>query len=106
MYSYTSYGRPTFHKGTFFSESTDVFVITSNRQTFFFPETENLNFGDFEGCLSQPKAAFLPLQASKLSNFKTSSISKQFSDTKIQIFSFRKEKCSSVWSYEKNISIF
>ena len=33
-------------KGTFFSESTDVFVITSNRRTFFFPETENLNFGD------------------------------------------------------------
>ena len=34
-------------KGTFFSESTDVFVITPNRLTFFFPETENLNFGYF-----------------------------------------------------------
>ena len=34
------------YKGTFFKESTDVFVITSNRRTFFFPETENLNFGD------------------------------------------------------------
>ena len=34
-------------KGTFLSESTDVFVITPNRQTFFFPETKNLNFGDF-----------------------------------------------------------
>ena len=33
-------------KGTFLSEDTDDFVITSNRQTFFFPETENLNFGD------------------------------------------------------------
>ena len=33
-------------KGTFLSESTDVFIITPNRQTFFFPETENLNFGD------------------------------------------------------------
>jgi hypothetical protein len=33
-------------KGTFLSESTDVFVITSNRRTFFFPETENLNCGD------------------------------------------------------------
>ena len=32
-------------KGTFFSESTDVFVITPNRRTFLFPETENLNFG-------------------------------------------------------------
>ena len=30
-------------KGTFLSESTDVFVITSNRQTFFFPEAEKLN---------------------------------------------------------------
>jgi hypothetical protein len=33
-------------KGTFLSEDTDAFVITSNRRTFFFPETENLNFGD------------------------------------------------------------
>ena len=33
-------------KGMFLSESTDVFVITPNRRTFFFPETENLNFGD------------------------------------------------------------
>ena len=30
----------------FFSESTDVFVITSNGPIFFFPETDNLNFGD------------------------------------------------------------
>ena len=28
-------------KGTFLSEVTDVFVITSNKRTFFFPETEN-----------------------------------------------------------------
>ena len=34
-------------KGTFLLESTDIFVITPNRQTFFFPETEKLNFGDF-----------------------------------------------------------
>ena len=33
-------------KGTFLSDDTDVFVITPNRQTFFFAETENLNFGD------------------------------------------------------------
>ena len=33
-------------KGTFLSEDTDVFVITPNKRTFFFPETENLNFGD------------------------------------------------------------
>ena len=36
----------TLGKGTFFSESADVFVITSNRRTFFFPETKDLNFGD------------------------------------------------------------
>ena len=47
---------PLLCKGTFLSESTDVFVITSNRRTFFFPETENLNFGDWKlfrnwGCL-------------------------------------------------------
>ena len=28
------------------SEDNDVFVITPNRRTFFYPETENLNFGD------------------------------------------------------------
>ena len=33
-------------KGTFLSEDTDAFVITSNRRIFFFPETESLNFGD------------------------------------------------------------
>ena len=37
-------GRP--YEGTFFSEDTAVFVITPNRRTFFFPETEKLNFGD------------------------------------------------------------
>ena len=37
----------TTFKGTFLSEDTDAFVISSNRQTFFFPETENLNFDDF-----------------------------------------------------------
>ena len=46
--------------------------------------------------------AFLPLQASKLSNFKISSIYKQFAVTKIQIFSFREEKCLSAWSYDKS----
>ena len=52
------------------------------------------------------KAAFLPLQASKYSNLKISSLSKQFSFTKIQSFSFREEKCSSVCSYDKNIGTF
>ena len=33
-------------KGTFLSEDNNVFVITPNRRTFFFPETENFNFGD------------------------------------------------------------
>ena len=76
-------------KGTFLSQSTDVFVITPNRQTFFFPETENLKFSDLIALAIQPNVAFLPLQASKLSNFQISSISKQFSVTKIQIFCFR-----------------
>jgi len=34
------------NKGTFLSEDTDVFVISPNRQTSYFPELENLNFGD------------------------------------------------------------
>ena len=33
-------------KGLFLSEDTDVFIITPNRRTFYFPETENLNFSD------------------------------------------------------------
>ena len=41
------------YKGTFLSESTDVFVITSNRRTFYFPETENLNFGDWSQILAE-----------------------------------------------------
>jgi hypothetical protein len=28
------------------SKGTDVFFITPNKETFFFPETETLNFGD------------------------------------------------------------
>ena len=34
------------NKGTFLSEDTDVFDITPKRRTFFFPESENLNFDD------------------------------------------------------------
>ena len=50
-------------KVPFFSEDTDVFVITPNRKTFFFPETKNLNFADFKAstasqgqssCLKKP----------------------------------------------------
>ena len=54
-----------------------------------------------KAALASQRSAFLPLQASKLSN----SISKQLSVTKIQIFSFRKEKCWSVWSYDKNVPL-
>jgi hypothetical protein len=60
----------------------------------------------YKAVLASQMRPFLPLQASKLSNFKTFSISRQFSVTKTQIFKFRKIKCSSVWSYDKNISIF
>ena len=38
-----------------FSESTDKSVLSSNRQSFYFPECENLNFSDYilvtESCL-------------------------------------------------------
>ena len=71
--------------------------MTPYIRTFFFPETENLNFGH-----RWPSCPYKPL--SKYSNFKISSISKQFSVTRIQIFSFKEEKCSVVCSYNKNIS--
>ena len=54
-------------------------------------------------CPSQPKVVFLPIQAL---SFQKSSILKQISVAKIQIISFREEKCLSVWSYDKNIIIF
>ena len=38
IFIYYSYSR-TAVKGTFLSEDADVFVITPNRRTFFFPET-------------------------------------------------------------------
>jgi hypothetical protein len=52
------------------------------------------------------KGGFLALTSLYFSNFETFSIFKQFSVAKIQIFSFKKEKCLSVWRYDKNISIF
>ena len=45
-------------EGTFLSESTDVFVITLNRRTFFLPENENLNFGDWN-CLETEDVCML-----------------------------------------------
>jgi hypothetical protein len=82
-------------KGTFLSESTDVFVITSNRRTFFFPETETENFifFIFKAALASqrwPSCPYKPLSFQTLGH-------PQFQIfTKIQIFSFREEKCSSV----------
>ena len=35
-------------KGTFLPEDIDVFVISPNRGTFYFPELKNLNFGDWK----------------------------------------------------------
>ena len=35
-----------FIKSTFLSTGADIFVITPNRRTFFFPEIENLKFED------------------------------------------------------------
>ena len=77
-------------KGTFMSEDTKVIVITPNRQTFF-PEIENLNFGDWKllrnwGC-----------------KFESLEVKGLWLIFKLQIFNFRKEKCSSIWSYDKNI---
>ena len=45
---YVLYYISLFSKGTFLLEDADVFIITSNRRTFFFPETEKLNFGDLK----------------------------------------------------------
>ena len=34
-------------EGSFFSESTDVFVISANAWTFYLPELKNVNFWEF-----------------------------------------------------------
>ena len=54
--------------------------------------------------ICQPTMTFFPLQVSKMSNFKTFSISKQISGTKIQIFKLRKIYHSYVWGNDKCIS--
>ena len=61
---------------------------------------------EFIGVLRQPTVAFLRLQASKLSNLKTSSISKPILVTKIQIFKLRKI-CKKFHMFEemKNASV-
>ena len=63
------------------SESTDTFVISPN--SFYFPELGNLNMA---------KHDLLALQASKLSSLKISSVFKQISVTKIQIYKIWKIK--------------
>ena len=68
----------------FFLEIPDAFVIASNIRNFYF-----LNLWPF--CLY------------KLSNVKTSPISKQISVTKIQIFKLGKRKGSYDWGYDKCI---
>ena len=75
------------------SKDTDVFVISPNRQTFYFPEKcleieYVLKYDSLEAC----KGIWLARAALKI--------------TKIQIFKFREVKCSSVWRYDKNIRFF
>jgi hypothetical protein len=88
-------------KGTFLSEGTDVLLQTDEH--FSALKLKIWILVILKAALDsqrQPSCPYKPL------SFKTFSISKHFLVTKIQIFSFRAEKCSSVWSYDKNISIF
>ena len=72
------------------SESTDVFVITPNRRTFFFHETKNLNFGDFYGYLPSPaKGGLLALTSFQI--LRHPQFSKQFRSTKFK-FSVKGKK--------------
>ena len=93
------------------------FVISSFRIKMAFYQTHepfiflNLKiwiFGSFKTVLgNQPTTmAFLPLQSSKLSNLKTTSISMQILVTISQIFMLRKIKDSYVWRNDKCISTF
>ena len=58
-----------------------------------------------KAALASQRQPFWPYKAVSFQTFWTPSISKQFSVTKIQIFSFWKEKYSSVWSYDKNVPL-
>ena len=56
-------------KGTFLLESTDVFGITYDEH-FSFLKLKIWNLVVSKAALASQRSAFLPLQASKLSNFK------------------------------------
>ena len=80
-------------KVVFFIESTMHLSCPQKYEPFIFLNLKIWIFVIFKTALAnQPSPAFLPLQASKLSNFMTSSISRQILVTKIQIFKFRKMK--------------
>ena len=56
------------------------FSYPQTNEPDYFPELEILIFGDFKDSTNLPSAAFLPLQASELSNFMVSLIFEQMSD--------------------------
>ena len=79
-------------KGTFLSEDTNVFDITPKRRTFFFLETENLNCLEIEEVLKfESLEAIVKGQEGRLWLARAA-----LKITKIQIFSFKEEKCLSV----------
>jgi hypothetical protein len=80
-------------KGSFFPESTDVFVISSNTRTFYIIFKAALN------------CVFFTIYTSILSNLKTSSISKQILVAKIQIFQLRKKRFIRMFEEMTNASV-
>ena len=81
-------------KGAFLSESTDVFVVTPNRRTFFFPETENLVISKAaQACQMWPSSPYKPLSFQTLMH-------SQF------LCNFQSPKFKSLVSRKKNVCLF
>ena len=75
------------------SKDTEIFFITPKRRIGILVTENCLEIGGV-------------LKIESLEACKGKKAMAALKSTKIQIFSFREEKCFSVWSYDKNISIF
>jgi hypothetical protein len=60
----------------------------------------------FKAALASQMQLSCPYKPLSFQTLKHLQFLRNISDTKIQIFNFREVKCSSVWRYDKNISIF
>ena len=78
-----------FAKGTILSESTDMFVITPNRQTFFFPETEIWILVIFKAALTSQRWPSCPSKPLSFQNLRHPQFLSNFPSPK---FDYRRQR--------------